>query len=222
MIHITKSSNNKKTGPIPVSTSSATTCPDACPFKKHGCYADSGPLAIHWRKVTEEKRGLEYPDFIKAIKGLPKGQLWRHNQAGDLAGINGKIDAIALEELVKVNKGKKGFTYTHKPPTGENAIAIKNANDNGFTVNLSANNLRHADSLKLLSIGPVVSVIPSDYPRKGITPGGNRWIACPAENGETNCSKCGLCQKQREIIVAFHAHGSGKKNVNIVAQPEKI
>ena len=38
---------------------------------------------------------------------------------------------------------------------------IKEANQNGFTVDLSANNLAHADKLKALNIAPVVVVLPS-------------------------------------------------------------
>lgn len=218
MIHLTLSSSNKKTGPIPVSTSSAATCPDACPFKKQGCYADSGPLALHWRKVTEQKRGLEFAEFLKAIKNLPKNQIWRHNQAGDLAGINAEIDQDSLIALVKANQGKKGFTYTHKPMNARNAELVRYANERGFTINLSANNLNHADELKSLNVGPVCVVVPSDAPQKGITPNGNRWVSCPAENGSTSCAKCGLCQKQRGVIIAFHAHGTGKGKVNKVVQ----
>lgn len=45
----TLASGNKKTGPIPVSTTIDTTCPSACPLKSGGCYAKHGPLAIVWR-----------------------------------------------------------------------------------------------------------------------------------------------------------------------------
>ena len=48
-----KSRKTKKRGRIPVSTSTAKTCPDDCPLKKAGCYADAGPLGLFWRKGTE-------------------------------------------------------------------------------------------------------------------------------------------------------------------------
>lgn len=89
----------------------------------------------------------------------------RHNQAGDLPGKGGEIDAEALQ-LVEANQGKRGFTYTHKPMTAANMAAVKAANDSGFTVNLSANNLTHADELAALAIAPVVTVLPEDYARK--------------------------------------------------------
>jgi len=85
MFHITMSSNNKKTGAIPVTTTSAMTCPTACPFNhanQGGCYAESGPLAMHWKAVTEGKRGGTLDALVDAIKRIPRGMVWRHNQAG--------------------------------------------------------------------------------------------------------------------------------------------
>jgi len=219
-IHFKTVSNNGKTGPIPVSTSSANTCPDACPFKKNGCYADSGPLALHWIKVTKGERGGSLEAFTNAIKIFPRGQLWRHNQAGDLAGDNNTIDAPALRAIVKANKGRKGFTYTHKPMTEENQALVKEANENGFTINLSGNNLKHADELKALGIAPVTAIIPDNAPNKGETPAGNRWIACPAQTRENvSCATCKLCSvSNRGIIVAFKAHGISKKKIMVASE----
>lgn len=72
LTHLTQISANKKTGPIPVSTSSAETCPDSCPFREKGCYALSGPLALHWRKVTQRTSGLIWEDFCNQIAALPR------------------------------------------------------------------------------------------------------------------------------------------------------
>jgi hypothetical protein len=224
MIHLSLASSNKKTGPMPVSTSSSETCPDACPFKAKGCYAKYGNLMIHWRRVSEKARGGSWGDFLTKISNLPRNQLWRHNQAGDLRGKNNLINFSELKQLVEANKRRRGFTYTHKPVLRKdgklhiNARAVSYANNNGFTVNLSANNLDEADKLKALNIAPVVAVIPTDAPNKGVTKGGNRWVACPAENGRVTCATCGLCQKQRGIIVAFHAHGSAAKTVSNIAK----
>ena len=61
---LTIKSRNTKTGPIPVSTTSAASCPDACPLSgKNGCYAESGPLGMFWKKVTEKRVGASYADF---------------------------------------------------------------------------------------------------------------------------------------------------------------
>ena len=153
-VHLTLKSANVKTGPIPVSTTEATTCPPSCPFSGGGCYAKGGPLAIHWRKVSDGSRGGNWSNFCDTVAGFESGQLWRHNAAGDLPGVGESIDPVALGELVKANMGKRGFTYTHKTQNPDNFQWIRAANEWGFTVNLSANDLDHADQLADTKAGP--------------------------------------------------------------------
>jgi hypothetical protein len=223
-IALTLRSTNRKSGPIPVSTSSETTCPDACPFKRNGCYAEYGPIGIHWRKVTEGSKGLQWTEFLRAIEDLYPTQIWRHNQAGDLAGVGDAIDPVALMELSYANRGKRGFTYTHKPMGSRvNRTAVKAANALGFTVNLSANSARHADELAGLGIAPVVCVLPADVDGKETpvveTPEGRKVAVCPATyRPDVTCQTCGLCQRRdRKVIVGFPAHGSGKSKASGIA-----
>lgn len=228
MFHLTRISANAKTGPIPVSTSEKGTCPDACPLKKSGCYAATGKVNIHWLKVTRGERGLAWAEFVQAIKSLPRGQFWRHNQAGDLPGDNNSIDVKALGELVDANKGKRGFTYTHKPTLdgqANNAIldanrkAIADANANGFAINLSADNLHEADELAKQKIGPIVTLLPSSQKTNSFTPEGRKVVVCPAVTKQyVTCATCQLCQKtDRSVIVGFPAHGLAFRKVDGIA-----
>lgn len=213
-VHLTLVSSNAKTGPIPVTTSSMATCPDSCQLKGNGCYAASGPLALHWRSVTAGERGMDWSEFTDEVTRFRKGQLWRHNQAGDLPGAGDMIDRKALKQLVKANKGKRGFTYTHKPTSiASNADAIAHANANGFAVNLSADNLSDADYLYSLGIGPVVTIVPEDHPTRSTTPAGNAVVVCPAQTVDgITCATCGACAViDRESIIAFRVHGSSKR-----------
>lgn len=218
LTYLKLNSDNKKTGNIPVSTSSAKTCGDSCPMKDNGCYAGVGPMAIHWRKVTEGKRGSDWKTFVEAIRNLSDNQLWRHNQAGDLPGEGDSIDVPALAQLVAANKGKRGFTYTHKPMNAKNLKAVTIANDNGFTINLSANNPAHADSLKALGL-PVVSVVPANTPDVSTTEAGTKIVVCPAQTRKgVTCSKCALCWKRdRSYIIGFKPHGIRAKRVEEIA-----
>lgn len=222
-VHLTPKSANVKTGAIPVSTTSANTCPNACAFKGNGCYAESGPLALHWRKVTNGERGTNWGEFCKSIAALPEGQFWRHNQSGDLPGDGEHIDAGALIDLVHANAGKRGFTYTHYAMDHSiNQEAVKYSNAHGFTINLSANNLHHADELAAFGIAPVVVVLPIDQKENLETPQGRKVVVCPAtQRDDVSCATCQLCQRQRSTIVGFPAHGTGKKKaakvISIVA-----
>ena len=196
---------------------------------------------MHWAKVTDRQRGDTFQVFLGKISALPKGQLWRHNQAGDLPGSNGKLDADACVDLCLANAGKRGWTYTHYNvlDSDYNANVVKHMVMNGFVVNLSGNSLDHADKLADLDIAPVTTVLPIEYERtsaKGewtetlaeykqridirnvTTPSGRKVTVCPATYmNDVSCETCQLCARLRDAIVGFPAHGNGKKKADAVA-----
>jgi hypothetical protein len=221
MFHITPKSKNAKVGKMAVTTSTATTCPSACPFKDNGCYAESGPLKLHWLKVTEGKRGDDWSTFLDKIKELPAGSKWRHNQAGDLPGDTKDLDSAKCADLAKANEGKRGFTYTHYDvlENFQNAITVNIMNNLGFTVNVSANNLDHADQLCDLDIAPVATVLPIEQTTNTVTPKGRKVVVCPATyKDDVSCADCMLCEKRdRKVIVGFPAHGTSKKKASAIA-----
>lgn len=222
----TRVSGNSKTGPIPTTMSSRETCPDNCGLKSSGCYAESGMVRIHWQKVNEDNpKSISIEQLAGNIASLPKGQLWRHNVAGDLAHTGQIIDRGALRAIVQANKGKRGFTYTHHEVIRNlsNRASIAAANASGFTVNLSADNLEQADELKALDCGPVVVIMPEDCNKVTHTPAGNTVIQCPATyNDNVQCSNCGICAvSTRRAIIGFPVHGIGKKKAHRVFMLKK-
>ena len=215
IVHITPKSSNKKTGPIPVTITSDNSCPSVCPLRDQGCYAQSGPLAIHWRKTSAGERGNDWDNLLDTVKAFPEGQLWRHNQAGDLPHTDQVIDAAAVAALVDANVGRRGFTYTHHDMAVEgNLDVVKAANAGGFAVNLSANSLEHADELLALEAGPVVTVI-SEFTDSNVsyTPNGARVITCPATyRDDVSCASCKLCAKtDRSVVIGFPLHGARRR-----------
>jgi len=213
-VHLSLKSANVKTGPIPVSTTERDSCPTDCAMRA-GCYAASGPLALHWAAVSAGTRGTSWDEFTQAIAALPEGQLWRHNQAGDLPQTGGTVDAVKLGQLVQANQGKRGFTYSHHRDAASLAW-VKHANAWGFTVNLSANDLTDADALADTGAGPVVVVLPSTQTENTTTPAGRKVVVCPAtQRDDVSCATCQLCQRQRSTIVGFPAHGTKKRVIDI-------
>ena len=212
-VHLTLKSANAKTGPIPVSTTAKQSCPTDCAMRD-ACYASTGPLALHWAAVSTGARGTSWTEFTRAIAALPDGQLWRHNQAGDLPGDGTTVDPVRLGQLVAANIGRRGFTYSHYRD-GASLSWIKTANEHGFTVNLSANDLHDADTLADTGAGPVV-VLPSTQNENTTTPAGRRVVVCPAtQRDDVSCATCQLCQRQRSTIVGFPAHGTKKRVIDI-------
>ena len=215
--HLTRVSSNQKTGPIPVSTSSKATCPATCPFMGNGCYAASGPLALHWAAVTRGERGTPFAEFLAAIRSLPAGQLWRMNQAGDIPHNSGRISRRFIKGMVAANRGRRGFTYTHHDLTkGENLALIRQANRHGFRINVSTETEAAAD--RAIAAGlPAVLAVPSTETRKTWhTAQNNVVLICPAQRSDTKtCANCQLCHSRgSRVIIGFVAHGTAKRKAD--------
>jgi hypothetical protein len=217
-------STNVKTGPIATITVTRDTCAEDCPFRKHACYADSGPLRIHWDMVTDGRRGEDWDGLCGSVRSLPKGVMIRYGQAGDLPGDGVLIDRVLLLQIAKAAKGRKMFGYSHYPMQLEwNSSCVEMALFHGFVVNVSANTLAHADELKGLVSAPVVAVLPRDYPHGGgFTPGGHRVVVCPAQTrDDVTCQTCRLCASaKRKSIIGFIAHGASARRAEEIARGE--
>ena len=213
---------------MPVTTSDQSSCPTTCPHHTAnggGCYAASGPLSWHWKKVSQGKRGGSWSDLTNFVSGLEAGTMYRHNQSGDFfydTDDQGRelINLAMLKELVDANKssGAKGYTYTHhKLDYIHNLEAVKYANNNGFTVNASCETMSQADDAIAAGV-PAVCVVDNSKDVPKVTPAGHRVVVCPAQRFDSvDCKSCGLCAKNldsRSCVVAFLAHGNGAKKVN--------
>jgi hypothetical protein len=172
---------------------------------------------MHWEKVSQGLRGTDWQGFTEQVSRFKAGQLWRHNQAGDLPSNNGKtIDWGKLEDLIQANTGKRGFTYTHYDWQGFNGSLIKQANARGFTINTSTENLE--DALASFKAGFPTTVVlnPQNYQGMKTFKYNEATVAiCPAQlNDNVTCATCALCQKaERNVIVGFLAHGASKNKV---------
>ena len=217
-----RASANRKTGPIPVTNTDARTCPPGCGLFAE-CYAKSGHVLMHWRRLDMPGAGLSLPELCRYIRTIPGSALWRHNVAGDLPGIGASIDGAALHRIARANRGRRGFTYTHKPATPANLEKIRAAVALGFTINLSADNARDADTLAAHNL-PVVVVIPADAPKVSRTPGGLKIVHCPAENSDrVTCANCGLCAlKERPYLIGFKPKGAKRRAVDLIAQQGEL
>lgn len=217
-------SMNRKLGPIPATIVTPSTCPPSCAFWGAGCYAESGPTAAHWSRAGTD--GISWSAFLRHVRALPPRQLWRYGIAGDLPGVGDTLHVGRLRELSVANRfhgaqHARAMAYTHKPlRRADERRAVRNANVNGFTINLSANNLEHADRLADLGIAPVVVVVPEDAPMHLKTPADRHVVLCPATTpAELDCARCGLCAvASRKSIVAFPAHGQSRRLIDDVVR----
>lgn len=233
---IAQKSNNRITGPMMVTTSPRSTCPNACPLRKGSgeaaagaCYAEHGFIGGYlWTSLDRTPAGMAFQkgrikvmgfaQLLSAIRRVPSGQPWRHNQAGDLPSSNQRdVCEDRLRKIVAANRGRRGFTFTHYYVVNNrhNRQVVGFANRNGFVVNLSGNNLEHADQLADTHCGPVTVVLPANQTTNTTTPKGRKVIVCPAltRSGVT-CHSCRLCTRaDRTVIVGFPAQGGGQDKI---------
>ena len=242
-------SDNAKTGKMPVTTSPMFTCPLACPYKEHGCYAAYGPIRMWWKACTESCMNIEkeWDKFTqRIIHEIPTGTIWRHNQAGDFLPSSyiprnrfkstNRINVKHAVHLALINRGKRGYTYTHYPVIEQKGVSkhdvlknrdiIEGMNRVGFTVNISCNSLAHADEVIDSKLKAPISVtIPENFKNEkvSLTPKGRKVILCPAiwKKGMT-CLKCQACMNpKRKAIIGFSAHGTGRKHCERVFEEWK-
>lgn len=217
----TRVSSNTKTGPIPTTMTEKDSCPVTCPLRGNGCYAENFPLSLHWGRVSES--GVSADTLARELRNLPRGQLWRHNVAGDLPhDANGiKLDEMApIIDAVK-SRGLKTILYTHhrRPQDYKGQRALHDA---GIHVNVSCESPESAMSAMSAGLN-AVCIMPPDAPKvttyqNGAT--GERYarvVICPAQtNDKTTCASCGLCAKDRtkdRVIIGFLPHGARAKKV---------
>lgn len=212
-------SKNAKTGPIYVSSTEMSSCPDRCPFKGD-CYASAGRTILHWRNV--ETKGQVWADFVNTVASLPARVLWRHNEAGDLPtlpdGVTLDREAILALAKASAKNGKRGFTYTHHALTADNVETLKAANAAGFTINVSCETGDQADLARSYGLPAVIVVPKGERPAKGeITLGGSPIRSCPNEtNKAIQCATCGICARSdRSTVIAFEAHGALAKRIGV-------
>lgn len=218
-VRLTTVSGNRKTGPIPVSITEESSCPRTCPFLGQ-CYASFGHTALHWRST--HKYGVPWSDFVQRLRGFPRKQLWRHNEAGDLPHRNGKVNRRMMLELAQASKRARGFTYTHHVLDAANVETFRRVHAvGGFTINASCETEAQADAAIAKGLPAVIVRASTDpLPKGATTPGGAPLRQCPAEQSDITCARCGICARvDRKTVIVFHAHGNGAKRVNnILAQ----
>lgn len=204
---IVMSSANRKTGDIMQTYTDSSSCPKSC-AAYDGCYAKSGYARFSWDKTDKS-----VDDLVKVLSGMSVGTLWRHNIAGDLAGIDEDIDTGIMDKIINANKRRKlkGFTYSHKK--SDSAIAyIKNANQKGFTINVSCDSIEEVKKFHAMGL-PCVTI--ANTGNKVDKLDNIKMVQCPAEyNDKITCKTCAMCANgNRDYVIKFTPHGIAKKKI---------
>lgn len=228
-------SSNVKTGDIIQSYSARNTCPNRCPFKGNGCYADNFQVSMAWDRADNpndpryvgNKREL-FLALLSATADHAKKEssfLFRHNVAGDIAHDNSNmINRDILEALTdscnKVSEtlGVKlqGYTYTHCSINLQNSIAVREATAKGFTVNFSCETVEEVMEAKALDCDAVITSVNPEGTIKALKSEGLKALQCLSQTNSITCKDCGLCARHRDLVLVFAVHGNGSKKARKV------
>lgn len=213
---VVQKSANVKIGDVSTTYAPTVHCVD-CPLKNCGCYAETGMVGLHVRRLNaaardshaspvrtarQEARGI---DALKA-----NGQPLRIHTSGDCPTAEAaRIVADAAERFV-ARGGGTPWSYTH---------AWRRMSRKAWgKVSVLASVETLADAARATRRGwAVARVVPKFPGNRAWLEGGTRWIPCPAQTrDDVTCSSCRLCLddvKLRAIGagVAFEAHGSSKR-----------
>lgn len=236
------SSSNAKTGNIIQSYSSRATCPEKCPLKDGGCYAEGYYTRKLWDRCDnpEDTRYVANRDqlrlalleaTIQHIKGSPN-VLFRHNVAGDVA-----IEGTSVIDINRVNiladavkyvntlfpDSLNGYTYTHCEISEYSAGIIHEAASKGFLINASCETVSEVMQAKALGINTVITSIDPDETKKALRASGVVGVQCPAQTHDgRNCEECRLCARDRKATVIFGIHGKTAKKAAKVIMMKQV
>jgi hypothetical protein len=213
---VVQESSNAKIGAVSTTYQPTTHCVD-CTLKGNGCYAQTGMVAIHTRKLDENARASHASPVrsarqeaagIDALKA--KGQGLRIHTSGDCPTTEAARLVAGAADRFTSRGGGKAWTYTH---------AWRRVQRKAWgSVSVLASVETLSDARRASRKGwAVARVVPQFSGDKAWEEGGMRWIPCPAQTRDNvTCESCRLCWNDDRLRaigagVAFEAHGSSKR-----------
>jgi hypothetical protein len=206
-------SGNAKLGNMAATYVAKHSCPNSCPFKSNGCYAEHDNTRGHWDRITLGSLDATPFELAKreadAIDRLPADRSLRLHVAGDSTTEEGtRLIAAACERYMKRGKGVKVYAYTHawaevsREAWGnvsilascETAEQVEQARERGYATAI------------------VVHRFGGD---RAYRADGVKIIPCPQQTRDVTCSDCRLCMDDErlhvsELSIGFEIHGQGR------------
>lgn len=218
MLYVANSTNAKLGAGIDATYAPLTTCPSSCPLRGSGCYAESGNVAIHARRLDREAAGrgplfaareearaidashaggpVPYaigPDGRRAVRR----RLRLHVSGDARSNLAARVVSAAVARW-QARGGGEAWVYTHAWRTVARA--------SWGPVSAYASIEDPADGPRALARGYAPALIVSHFPADRFVAGDVEYLACRAQTEGATCAECGACWKGRPV--AFAAHGS--------------
>ncbi|MFY4731185.1 DUF7227 family protein [Nitrospira sp. BLG_2] len=208
-----ETSENRKIGNCSATYASQVSCPKTCPFFQKGCYAETGPLGIHTKRLNKEQTTAfaVAQAEARAIGNLSGSNHLRLHVVGDSCTKKGtKLLANAAKRHT-AKAGKSVWTYTH-------AWQMREREEwGGISVLASCENI--ADAKKAMKRNYAVAmVVPKFQSEKAYSVGKYKVIPCPNQTKHITCDQCRLCMddkrlRDNKLIIGFEPHGACRNKI---------
>lgn len=210
-------SRNVKTGNVPTAWigETRTECRESCrgcafaPKDVGGdgsCYSHSGSPAIAASSIRKAAARGKDKSLAAALRDAARtARMVRYTAIGD----GGRVAPGVADRIVSTVRaaGLQLVGYTHH---WRDALV---AADWRGRLMASVDTLSDADAA-IAAGWRAAAVVPEDQPARGTTPGGARYVVCPAQvtDGRVTCNDCRLCDGSKPgPVIAFREHGNGVK-----------
>lgn len=213
---------NSKIGRVAATYVSQESCPKSCPFMGSGCYAETGMMGIHTKRLNKQS----------AAGKLSKLQLAR-NEARAVDSLSGELPLrlhvvgdCTTNQTARVVAGaarryrqrfqSRVWAYTH----AWRQVARASWGD----VSVLASCETMADVRVAMGGGYAAAIVVSEHAGAGdgkaTLRDGLRVVPCPQQTGRAaDCMSCGLCLdadrlRAAGIVIEFATHGSQGKRAS--------
>lgn len=208
-------SSNAKIGPASATYVSQSSCPTSCPLRGAGCYAESGPMAIHTRRLNKANPTASPVEVARAeaaaIEEKISGRLdLRLHVVGDCA-TDEAAEIVSKAALAAMKPGRKVWAYTHA------AADVKRESWGAVSVLASGETPEQIKAAQ--AKGYATAMIVSKFKQDGLyEEDGLKILPCPNQTRDVTCVECRLCMDdtrlhEKGITIGFTPHGSRFKVV---------
>lgn len=211
-------SSNRKVGKVSATYAAQQSCDDGCPFKNRGCYAESGLVAIHTRRLNAAACDMTpqaiADDEARAIDTLTGRLPMRLHVVGDCRTDGAARTVSSAAERYMARGNQSAWTYSHSWRD------VARESWGKVSVLASVETLEDAGRAMARGYGAAIVVKEFESPTATVRDG-IKVIPCPEQTGRAaTCTECRLCWnadglRDRRAIIAFAAHGPRKNSLRL-------
>ena len=203
---------NSKIGRVSATYAAQQTCPQSCKLKGSGCYAESGLVGMHTKRLNQSSDARD----------MSVDELAMH-EAIALAGLSGKLpvrlhvmgDATTNTAAKLLSDAAQYHTNKYSQPVWTYTHAWREVERRSWQqVSILASCESTQDAREAMSRGYAAAVVVDHHESdKAYELDGIKLVPCPQQTGRAaTCVECGLCMRAPQLlkmgsVIAFEAHG---------------